>query len=68
MHVCAYSTIRFTLGFVNLFLEVSRVWAMPPFNFADRKREQVQKKRTEEEKDNILEVRPPFDFWKFQLL
>ena len=25
LHVCTYSTVRFTLRFVNLFIEVSRV-------------------------------------------
>ena len=29
LDVCTYSTVRFALRFVNLFVEVSRVWAMP---------------------------------------
>ena len=30
LHVCSYSTIRFTLRFVNLFVKVSRVCAIAP--------------------------------------
>ena len=41
LYVCTYSPIQFTLRFVNLFVEVSRVWAVgpcppPPFIFKDK--------------------------------
>ena len=32
-YVCTYSLVQFTLRFVNLFVEVSRVCAMAPPNF-----------------------------------
>ena len=31
LHVCTYSTIRFNLKFVNLFIEVSRVCGVTDF-------------------------------------
>ena len=33
LHVCTYSPVQFTLKFVNLFVEVNRVWGVPDLIF-----------------------------------